>query len=169
MRKVVARIIRSADSTHFEFAKNALRRQVTRRLQLFVRAIPNARRRALIEQLLDAEVPLQLQVRPVIQRIAQCERNRARPRQKFIARIGGASHLRLGHTIGPHRAPLIVVAFKPRFEQIVKATVGRDIRRRQMRVVIEDRFGCSVGVIQVARRFRLKQKVVVNEGHHGSP
>ena len=106
-------------------------------------------------------------MRPVIERIAQRVRDGARPGQKFVARISGAGDVSFRHAVRAHRAPFVVVAFEPRLEKIVEAAIGGDVGGRKMRVIIEDRFGRGVSVIEAARRFGLEKKVVVDEGHHG--
>ena len=58
-----------------------------------------------------------------------------------------------------------MVAFQPDFKEIFKLAVARDVVRRQMAMVIEDRLFFGVMVIKPLRGFRAQQKMVVNEGH----
>ena len=125
--------------------------------------------RTFVQQFVDAEVALQFEVRPVIERISQRVRDGARPGQKFVAWIGGAGDVSFGNAVRAHRAPFVVVAFEPRFEKIVEAAIGGDVGGRKMRVIVEDRLGCGVGVVEAARGFGVQEEVVVDEGHHGSP
>ena len=136
-------------------------------MELLVGSIPNCRRRTFVQQFVDAEVAFQFEMRPVIERIAERVRDGTRPREEFIARIGGASDVRFGNAVGTHRAPLVMVAFKPRFEKIVEAAIGGDVGGRKMRVIVEDWLGCGVGIVEATRRFGLQEEVVVDEGHHG--
>ena len=69
-RQVVGRIVGGADRLHAELAQDAVRAQLVGGEQR-VGLLPDARRAALVQQFVDAEVAFQFQVRPVVQRIAQ--------------------------------------------------------------------------------------------------
>jgi len=71
-----------------------------------------------VQNLVNAECRLQLQVRPVIQRIAESIRYGFRPFLKLFP-IGGvlAGTETFVHTVGAHGTPLVVVASQPDFRQ----------------------------------------------------
>ena len=60
-----------------------------------------------------------------------------------------------------------MVAFQPDLEQVFELPVFRDVLRRNVAVIIKDRFRLGELVIQPARRFVAEQKIVVDEGFHG--
>src|SRR5262245_26260568 len=81
------------------------------------RALPDRRRRLLVQQIVDAEVANELEMRPVIERIAQRRRYGARPGDEFLVRARIAGAVAFGYAVGAHRAPLVVVAFEPDLEE----------------------------------------------------
>jgi hypothetical protein len=76
-------------------------------------------------------------------------------------RIRIARAVALGHSAGAHRAPFVVVAFEPDLEQIREAAIVRDVARRQVAVVIENRLSRREFVVKPPRRPVLEQKIVV--------
>ena len=122
-------------------------------------------RRLLVEQIVDAEVTLQLQVCPVIQRIAQAARHGRRPGEELLIgrRVAGAEAL--GHAVGAHGAPLVVIALEPDLEEVVEAPVAGHVGRRQVAVVVENRLPRRMLVIEPARRGAVEQEVVGDETH----
>ena len=160
--EIVSRIVGRAERLHLEFPQDPVRSQVVggeQRVCLF----PDRGRAALVEQLVDAEVALQFEVRPVVQRIAQRVRHRASPRHEFLERRGIAGTVALGHAVGPHGAPLVMVAFEPDLEQVVEAPVLGDVLRRKMAMIVDDRLRLGVLVIQPLGSFRVQQKIFVDE------
>jgi hypothetical protein len=55
-------------------------------------------------------------------------------------------------SVGSHGTPFVVIAFEPYLEKILKATIVSDVGRGEMGVIIENRLGCGVLVIQTLRR-----------------
>ena len=157
-------IVGRADSLDAERAKDSLRAQL-RRFERLVRAVPHAVRALLIQQLVDAEVALQLEMRPVIERIAQRLRHRLRPREKLVSRRRVARAECLGHTARPHRAPLVMIPFEPDLEQIREPAILGDILRRQMAVIVDDGLRRRVGMKQPLGGLRLEQEIIVYETH----
>src|SRR5580704_13977317 len=101
--QVVGRIVSSTDDFHMEFLQDALRCQVAS--QSRIGAFPNGWGGDFIEQVRDAEIALEFEMGPVIERIAQGIRNGARPRQKFLVRTGIAGNVFFWNAVGAHRAP----------------------------------------------------------------
>ena len=85
IRERIRGIVGGADRPDAEFAQDAFGAEL-RRLQRLVRPVPHAVCRLLVQQLIDAEVPFQLEVGPVIERIPQRMGHRLRPRLKFLSR-----------------------------------------------------------------------------------
>ena len=102
-------------------------------------------------------------MRPVIERIANRRRYRARPRLEFfaIARIAGDEAL--VDAVRAHRAPFVVIAVEPDFGERSKAMIVGDLLHRQMAVIVDDRKFFDEAVIEIARDLALEQEVVVNE------
>ena len=63
-----------------------------------------------------------------------------------IRRISSA--IPFGYTVRPHGAPFVVVAFQPRLRQVVESAVLRNVRRREMAVIIDYRQSVGVCVVQ---------------------
>src|SRR5688500_6587969 len=68
----------------------------------------------------------QLQVGPVPERIAQRVRHRAGPRFELLPSARLAGDEPLGHAVGPHGAPLVVVAVEPELADAGEAMVLGD-------------------------------------------
>src|SRR6266853_2076498 len=100
----------------------------------------------------------------MIERVAQRVRHRRRPCFELIQRCRVARAETLGHAVRTHRAPLVVIAFEPDLEEILELPVLRDVARREMAVVIENRLRLGELVIEPPRRVSAEQEVVVNEG-----
>ena len=74
-------------------------------------------------------------------------------RLEFLARRNVASGaVFFGYAIGAHRPPFVVIAFQPGVEEISELAIASELLRRQVVVIIEDRFALGVSVIEVARR-----------------
>ena len=160
----IGRIVGRAHRADVERPQDAMGGQLIR-AQPLVGRLPDRRRRLLVEQIVDAEVTLQLQVCPVIQRIAQAARHGRRPGEELLIgrRVAGAEAL--GHAVGAHGAPLVVIALEPDLEQVVEAPVAGHVGRRQVAVVVENRLPRRMLVIEPARRGAVEQEVVGDERH----
>ena len=159
----IGRIVGRADRANVELLQDAVRGQLVR-VEPFVRRLPDRRRRLLVEQLVDAEVAPQLEMGPVIERIAQALRHGRGPRQELLVRRGVAGAEALRHPVGPHRAPFVVIALEPDLEQVREPPVAGDVSRRQMAVIIENRLPGRILVIQPARRALCSRKSSVMKG-----
>ena len=162
--QAVGRVIGRAQRDDLEPLENALRAQL-RRGQLLAGFLPDPRRALLVQQLINAEVALQLQVGPVVQRVAQRVRHGGRPGLEFLERLGRAGAIALRHPVGAHRPPLVVVPLQPDLEQVLELPVLRDVPRRQVAMIIKDRLRLRELVIEPRRRPGVQEKVFVNEFH----
>src|ERR1051326_317585 len=115
-----------------------------------VGAIPDSGSATLVEEIVDLEISLQLEMGPMVKRVAERVRYRPSPGEKLLARRRIARAEAFLDAVGSHGAPFIMIAFKPDLEQIREPAVLRDVARREMAVIIEDRFGGRVVVIQTA-------------------
>lgn len=56
-----------------------------------------------------------------------------------------------------------MVAFQPDFKEVAEASVLRNVTRRQVIVIIENRLVSCVSVIQATGSLGLEQEIFVNE------
>ena len=97
---------------------------------------------------------------PVIERIAQGLRHGRGFEQalNFLEWTGVPGAETFRDAVGAHGPPLVMVTFEPDFGQVVEAAVGGDISGRQMAVVVENRLGLGVAVVEAARRPGVQEK-----------
>jgi len=108
---------------------------------------------------LDVEGVLQLQMCPVIERIAEAVWDGLRPFLELFVVTRLAGDVFLGDAVGPHRAPFVVVAGQPGLCQVVEAGVGGDFLGGQVTVIIVDRHLRRVLVVESPCRFGLQQEI----------
>jgi hypothetical protein len=60
-----------------------------------------------------------------------------------------------------------MVALQPDFKQVFELPVLRDVLRRNVAVIIKDRFRLGELAVEPARGLVAQQKIVVDEGFHG--
>ena len=135
MAEIIGGVVGGADDFNVEFLKNSLRCQA---LESSVGVLPDGRRGFLVEQVSDAEVALQFEMRPVVKRIAQCVGYGACPGEKFFVGRGVASDVLFRNAVRSHGAPFIVVALQPDFEKVGELPIFRNVSGRKMTVVVED-------------------------------
>src|SRR5690242_4931318 len=102
----------------------------------------------------------------MVERIAQRMRHRRGPSLEFLKRFGWAGAVALGHPVGAHGTPLVMIPFKPDFEKIVELPVLGNIPRREVAVIIEDRLWCGKLAIKTLGRPRVQEEVVSDEFHY---
>lgn len=163
--QVVRRVVRGADDLDIHFFQDAACGERAVR-ELFAGLVPDAFGGGLVEQFSDAEVAAQFQVGPHIKRVAQRVRHGAGPGLEFleIARVlAGDEFFR--NAVGAHGAPLVVVALQPDLCEVVEPAVLRDVLRRKVIVVVDDRLSRGHAVVQVAGDRRGEQEIVGEESH----
>ncbi len=101
----------------------------------------------------------------MMERISERVRHGGGPGLELLERAGIARAKPLGHAVGAHGTPFVVIAFEPDFKKVIEPAVGRDVAWRKVAVIIEYRFSLGVLVIKFARRFCAQQKIFVDEGH----
>jgi hypothetical protein len=158
----VGRVVGGADEGHIEPLQD---RGHVHLGDLPIGLVPDLLRGVFIERLVDVEVPLQLQRRPVVERIAQGVRDRPRPGHELVIRLGIAGAELLVHPVGAHGPPLVVVACQPEVIQVVKGAVGGQVLGGQVAVVVVDGHRLGVVVVELARHIAGQQEVIVDEAH----
>src|SRR5258705_6836520 len=108
----IGRVIRGADSGHMEFFQDSVHRQVFLPKPA-IRAIPDTCRGLFAEQIVDTKITLQLEMSPMVERIAKRMGNSARPSTEFFkgSAISGAEFFR--YTVSTHGPRLVVVTVQP--------------------------------------------------------
>ncbi len=164
MLERVGGIVRGADGLDLARAQDAARGHLRLR-QTRVGLLPDRGGGTLVERRGDAEVILQLEMSPVVKRIADQLRDRFGKCEILLVRrrVAGAEALR--DAVGPHGPPFIMIAGEPDFSQVGEAMVRCDLRRRQVAVVIENRFRLGIRIIERVRRFGLEEKIGDLIGH----
>ena len=91
-----------------------------------------------IQDLGDAEISLQLQVGPVVQRIADGEGDRLGVSQEFVIIVSVSGDPLLGDAVAAHGPPLVVVAVQPELGEIFSGFVFTDLLGAEVAVVVDD-------------------------------
>lgn len=162
--QVVGRIIGGAKRLHAKFFQDSVRAEVIGGQKL-IGALPNCGRGFFIEQLIDSEIADQLEMGPMVERIAQSAGHGRCPGQEFFIGRGIARAVAFGNSVGTHRAPFVVIALEPNLEEVAEAAIGGDILRREMAVIIENRLVCGVLAVEPPPRFIFEQEIGVDESH----
>ena len=163
VREIIGRIIGRANVRDAKLLQNLVRGKCRK---LLVRLVPYALCGVRVEQFGDAEIAAQLQMRPMVERVAQRVRDSGRPCLELLQRRGVAGDEALGHAVPAHRAPFVMVALQPNLEEIRKAPIFREVARGQVAVVVENRLRLCKLVVKTARSARLEQEIVVDECGH---
>ena len=58
------------------------------------------------------------------------------PGAELVVRVGVAGDVPLGHAVGAHRPPLVVIAFEPDLEEVLELAILRDVARRELAAVL---------------------------------
>src|SRR5262245_9359178 len=98
---------------------------------------------------------------PMVERIAQRMRDSSRPGLELGKGFSVSRAKWLGHAVGTHRPPFVMVAFKPNFRQIFELAVLSDISGRQMTMVVQNRLRLGKLVVQTPCGARLQKKIPV--------
>ncbi len=138
--------------------------------ELRVALVPDAGRRGGIEQpIADPKRPLQFEMCPVIQRVAERLRDGLGPFLEFLPIRGVAGAVAFRHARGAHRPPLVMVAVQPDLREVLEAAIRGDVAGRKMAVIIDDRLLLGETMIQFGSAIVPQQEVVRNENVvHGS-
>ena len=163
--QIVDRVVGRAQRADVALLNERTRRP-RRALQLGVRGLPDHVRGLAAEQLIDPEEALQLQMRPVIDRVADQAGHNLGKAVELVAEARAAGDVFLRHRIGTHHAPLVVVPCEPGLADIGKLLVFVNLRRIQVAVIVEDRHFFRVLMVQPARSLGREQEVLSNKALH---
>ena len=162
----VGGIVGGADDRHLELLEEAQGREGIL-LQEGARALEDLPGRPRGEQGLDPEGPLQLHVRPVVERVPQGLGHGGGPGLELLEVRGVSGDEPLGHPVRAHGPPLVVVAVQPGLGERAEAVVARHLLGRQVAVVVHDGQVAGVAVEELGRDVALEQEVVVHEAGFG--
>ena len=161
--QIVRRVVGGADQLHVGPPDDLPHRQL---LELLIALLVNLHGVVPVQGLGDAEVPLELQVRPVIQRIADQVGHGLRPLLELLRRRRVPRDILLRHPAGAHGTPLVVVSSQPHLRDAVVPLVLIDLHRIDVAVVVDDRHLRPVLVVQPLAGLGLQEKVFVHKGNH---
>ena len=146
-------------------------------LQLVVAQVPDFLSGIAVQHALVAEEHMQLQIGPVVHRVADGHGQSLCKLLEALAVRLITGDVLFGHTIGTHHAPLIMIAevaavrvaaAQPHLSDVLKAAVLVDLTGRDVAVVVADRHIRSVVVVQMLRSGRLEHEVLIHKCFHGS-
>ena len=135
--------------------------------QHLVGARPDHWSRTFIQQFFDSEIPLEFEMGPMVERVAQRVRHGTCPGQELVVRSRGAGAEWLLDSVGPHGPPLVMIAFEPDLKQIREAAVHGDPARRKMVVIVQNRLRLGVVEVQPTGSLGAQKKVFVKKSHRG--
>ena len=149
--KVVGGVVGGAHHLHVEPLDERLSAEL-RRSQLGVALLEDFTGRGGRQELVYAEHAAQLQVRPVVERVAHGVRNSLGPLLKGLpGRVLAAGEVILAHAVGTHGTPLIVVSVvtvhQPQLGNVTELDVFRNLLRHQVAVIVDD--GHVLGMLVV--------------------
>ncbi|MNI35120.1 hypothetical protein D3C73_891310 [compost metagenome] len=112
--------------------------------------------------LLNAEVTLQFQCGPMVERIADGKRQHLAPLGELVFVRSLTSNIMLINAEGSQRTPFVMITAQPQLSDAAKPLVlgyGPGIK---MTVIVNDRQRLGMLMIQDAGFLRLQQKILVN-------
>ena len=120
-----------------------------------------------VQELLNAEGGLQLEVCPVVERVAHRIGNRLGPLLELLP-VGRVltRAVTLIDTVRTHGTPLIVVTLEPNLREVVELMVRSHILGNQVAVVVDNRHLGRMLMIETLGCGRLQQKIVVVKLFH---
>ena len=161
----IRRIVRGADGIHVAHHDQAPG-GISFALQLRVGQFPYFPGGILVQDSFIAEESAQLQMAPVIQGIADRLANNLRELVKLFPVGSVAGNILFRHPGRPHQAPLVVVPSQPDLGNVLIPDILPDFPGIQVAVIVNDRLSFRRFMIQLFRRFRIQQKIFVQEHFH---
>ena len=165
MLKIIGGIVGGAHNFHVKLLQNCVRGQLLRKQS--IGALPDSGGRGFIQKIRNAEISLQLEMGPMIERVAQRVGNGSCPSQKFFIGRSVPGDVVLRDAIGPQGAPFVMVSLQPDFPEIPKPTVSGNVLRRKMTVVVENRLRNGELMIKMARGIVREKKIFGEKASHG--
>ena len=170
-------VIGGADECHVALLDQAADGQLGVVLQLVVAQVPHFLSGVAVQHAVVAKEHMQLEVGPVVHRVADGHGQSLCKLLEALAVGLITGDVLLGHTVGTHHAPLVVVAevaavrvaaAQPYLSDVLKAAVLVDLTGRDMAVVVADRHIRSVVVVQMLSSGRLEHEFLIHKCFHGS-
>ena len=165
--EIVDRIVGAAHHDHAVLLEQALRGEVVLGQAAVAVVVDLARGVGTEELVLHAERKLQLEMRPVIERVAERVGDRAGPGLELVPVGRVAGDQALGHAVGAHRAPFVVIALEPDLGQRLEPVIVGDLVGRQVAVIVDDRLRPRELFVEIDRDRRIEQEIVVEKPLHG--
>ena len=120
-----------------------------------------------IQTLFDTKSGLELQMGPVVERVAERIRNGLCPLLELLpVRSVFACAVFLVYSVRTHSAPFVVVAHEPDLCDGFKTLVLGNHLRNKVAVIIDNRHLCRMIVIQLLCGLGLQQEIFVHECFH---
>ena len=163
--EVARRVVGRADALHVHALDEALGGEV-RRGQKRVGALPDLLGVLAADGEVDAKEAAELQVAPVVDRVADGALDSVDEGQVLGVVVVAADH-GLGRAVRAHEAPLVVVAeavvVEPDLGEVLVALVLVDLSGNEVAVVVDDRHLLRVAVVELARPLGVQQEVVAQK------
>ena len=174
--QIIDGVISGADEGHVALLDQAADGQLGVVLQLVVAQVPHFLSGVAVQHAVVAEEDVQLQIGPVVHGVADGHGQSLGKLLEALAVGLITGNVLLGHAVGTHHTPLIVVAevaavrvaaAQPHLSDVLEAAVLVDLAGRNVAVVVADgHCGCIV-VIQMLRSSRLEHEVLIHKCFHG--
>ncbi len=173
--KRIDRIIGRADESDIGLSDDAADRQIGIMLQHVGCLVPDLLRVVHGQGLIDAEILLQLQIAPVVHRVADGHFERLCQLCELDKRICAAGYLVFARAVGTHQSPFVMIseicavrvsAAEPDFRDVVVAAVFIDLLRGDVAVIIDDRQVLCIIVEKMLRCIVIQHEILVHETLH---
>ena len=168
-------IVGGADHGHVGLLDDAPDGEIGVVAQLLVAEVPALLGGLRGEGLVVAEELPQLQVAPVVHGVADGHLQRLGELHEALKGGLGTGHILLGHPVGAHDPPLVVIAEvgavgvlapQPQLDQIVEPAVLIDLLGGDVAVVVHQRHGLRVVVEQVLGGVGAQQEILIHKLFH---
>ena len=175
--QIIDGVIGGADEGHVGLLDQAADSQLGIMLQLVVAQVPDFLSGIAVQHAVVAKEHMQLEVGPVVHRVADGHGQSLCKLLEALAVGLITGDVLLGHTVGTHHAPLVVVAkvaavrvaaAQPYLSDVLKAAVLVDLTGRDVAVVVADRHIRSVVMVQMLSSGRLEHEFLIHKCFHGS-
>ena len=174
--QIVDGVVGGADESNIGLLDQAADSHAVVVLQLVVAQVPHFLSGVAVQHAVVAEEGVQLQIGPVVHRVADGHGQSLSELLETLAVGLVAGDVLLRHAVGAHDAPLVVVAevaavrvaaAQPDLSDVVEAAVLVDLTGRNVAVVIADGHILSVSVVQVLCGGRLEHELLIHKCFHG--
>ena len=174
--QVVDGVIGGADEGHVALLDQAADGQLGIVLQLVVAQVPHFLSGVAVQHAVVAKENVQLQIGPVVHGVADGHGQSLGKLLEALAVGLITGDVLLGHAVGTHHAPLIMIAevaavrvtaAQPHLSNVLEAAVLVDLAGRNMAVIVADGHSSCIVVIQMLCGSRLEHEVLIHKCFHG--